>query len=76
MQKTKEAIQSILTSQQPEEEDVAASTIKNTTIPSMEDILNAISYDKALVIFRNISIVGQNRSSNISDSNIIQEYLN
>ena len=70
MQKTKEAIQSILTSQQPEEEDVAASTIKNTTIPSMEDILNAISHDKALVIFRNISIVGQNSSSNISASKL------
>jgi predicted transcriptional regulator len=45
----------------------AASTIKNTRIPSMEDILNAVSHDKALVILRTISLIGQN-SSNISRS--------
>lgn len=73
MQNTKEVIQSILTSQQqPEEEDdVAASsttTTKNTRIPSIEDVLYAISHGNALVIFRTIAAVGQNSSSKISIS--------
>ena len=69
MQVIKEGRQSLSTSRQIEEEDVAASTIiKNTRIPSMEDILDAVSYDNALVIFRTIALVGQNSSSNISIS--------
>jgi hypothetical protein len=67
IQTTKEGKQSLSTSQQSEEEDVAASTIiKNTRIPSMEDILDAVSYHNALAIFRTIALVGQNSSSNIS----------
>jgi hypothetical protein len=71
MQNTKEVIQSILTSsQQQGDDDVAASstTTKNTRIPSMEDVLYAISHGNALVIFRTIAVVGQNSSSKISIS--------
>jgi hypothetical protein len=69
MQITKEG-KSILISQLKEEDDIAASsTTKNTRIPSIEDVLYAISHDNALVIFRTIAVVGQKGSSNISISN-------
>ena len=65
MQITKEGKQSILISQLKEEDDVAASTTtENTRIPSMQDVLHVVSHNNALLIFKTISLVGQNSSNN------------
>jgi hypothetical protein len=68
MKITKEGKYTLLTSQQPEEDQVVApSTIKITRLPSMEDVLYAVSHYNTLIILRTIAALGQN-SSNISVS--------